>query len=393
MKVDRDDLVANLASLVRINSINPTLVPGAPGEREIADYVARWLGAAGLDVQVFESAPGRPSVAARLAGLGGGQSLMLNAHMDTVDVAGMAEPFSGAVRAGRLFGRGAYDMKGSLAACMAAAKTLAASGERLHGDLVIAAVADEEYGSLGTADLVKRVPTDAAIVTEPTSLRICRAHKGYLWIEVTVEGRAAHGSRFDQGIDANMRMGRFLAGLERLERSLRARAPHPLVGPPSLHAALLEGGSGLSTYAVRSTVRIERRTIPGETEAGAMAEIEAILEQLRADDASFVATARAFFVREPFEVARDASVVHTLGAAAAGVLGRPPEHVGDTPWMDAALLAAEGIETVVFGPHGAGAHAAEEWVDVESVIQTAEVLVAAARAWCGPLNPNHGIRR
>lgn len=382
MKVDRDDLVANLAGLVRINSINPTLVPGAPGEPEIAAYVARWLSAAGLTSQVIESTPGRPSVAARLAGTGGGRSLMLNAHMDTVDVAGMAEPFSGAVRNGRLYGRGAYDMKGSLAACMAAAKTLAASGERLRGDLLIAAVADEEYGSLGTSDLAVRFPTSGAIVTEPTSLRVCRAHKGYLWIEVVVLGRAAHGSRFDQGLDANLRMGRFLSRLDRLERELRARPPHPLVGPPSLHAAMLEGGSGLSTYAARSVVRIERRTIPGESEAGVVAEIEALLDELRREDASFVAEARAFFVREPFEVVRDAAIVETLDAAATMVLGGRPEHMGDTPWMDSALLAARGVETVVFGPHGAGAHADEEWVDVESVVQTAEVLIRTAQDWC-----------
>jgi acetylornithine deacetylase len=381
MIVDRDDLVANLAGLVRINSINPTLVPGAPGEREIAAYIARWLGAAGLEVRTLESEPGRPSVVARLAGLGGGRSLMLNAHIDTVDVAGMAEPFSGAVRNGRVYGRGAYDMKGSLAACLAAAKVLAGSG-RLRGDLVVAAVADEEYGSLGTAELVTRVRTDAAIVTEPTSLRVCRAHKGYLWVEVEVLGRAAHGSRFDQGIDANMRMGRVLGGLARLERELRTRAPHPLVGPPSLHAALLEGGSGLSTYAARSLLKIERRTVPGETEAGVMKEIESMLDALRREDPQFAATARAFFVREPFEVAPEAGIVRTLHQAATGVLGHPPEHMGDTPWMDSALLAAAGIETVVFGPHGAGAHAAEEWVDVDSVVRTADVLVETARAWC-----------
>jgi acetylornithine deacetylase len=382
MNVDRDDLVANLAGLVRINSINPTLVPGAPGEAEIAEYVARWLEAAGLEIQVIESVPGRPSVIARLAGTGGGRSLMLNAHMDTVDVVGMAEPFSGAVRNGRLYGRGSYDMKGSLAACMAAARTLAASGSRLRGDVVVAGVADEEYGSIGTTDVVAQVHTDGAIVTEPTSLRVCRAHKGYLWIEVTVSGRAAHGSRFEQGIDANLRMGRFLSKLERLERELRNRPPHALVGPPSLHAATLEGGSGLSTYAARSVVRIERRTIPGETEASVMAEIEGLLAALRKEDPSFTADARAFFVRDPFEVERDAGIVAALDSAASAILGKAPEHVGDTPWMDAALLSARGIQTVVFGPHGAGAHADEEWVDIESVHRTAEILIGTARAWC-----------
>ena len=381
LAIDRDDLVRTLADLVRINSINPTLCPGAPGETEIARYVATWLQDAGLEVVVDEPEPGRPSVAARLPGSGGGRSLMLNAHMDTVDVEGMAEPFSGAVRDGRLFGRGAYDMKGSLAACMAAAKSLAGAG-RLRGDLVVAAVADEEYGSLGTAGLLRTIRTDGAIVTEPTSLRICRAHKGYLWIEVEIEGRAAHGSRFELGVDANIRMGRFLVALEGLERELRARPPHPLVGPPSLHAALLEGGSGLSTYAAKCSVKIERRTIPGETEASAVAEIDALLDRLRREDPALRIARRVFFSRDAFEIGADAGIVQTLDRAARGVLPAPPEHVGDTPWMDSALTAGAGIDTVVFGPHGAGAHAAEEWVDVESVVQAAEVLVATARAWC-----------
>lgn len=382
MTVDRTDLIRTLSDLVRINSINPTLVPGAPGEAEIAGYVASWLGAAGLHVTLDEPEPGRLSVVARLPGSGGGRSLMLNAHMDTVDVAGMAEPFSGAVRDGKLFGRGAYDMKGSLAACMAAAKVLAGSDARLGGDLVVAAVADEEYGSIGTAGILTKIRTDGAIVTEPTSLRICRAHKGYLWIEVEVEGRAAHGSRFDLGIDANLRMGRFLVALEELERELRARRPHPLVGPPSLHAALLEGGTGLSTYAASSRVRIERRTIPGETEASAVREIDALLDRLRQADPSLRISRRTFFSRDSFEIGPDAGIVQTLDTAARSVLPEPPPHVGDTPWMDSALTAAAGIETVVFGPHGTGAHAAEEWVDVDSVVTTANVLVETARAWC-----------
>ena len=382
MQVDRNDLIRTLSDLVRINSINPVLVPGAPGEAEIAGYVAQWLGDAGLEILVDEPEPGRASVAARLPGTGGGRSLMLNAHMDTVGVDGMAEPWSGAVREGKLFGRGAYDMKGSLAACMVAAKALAEETPRLRGDLVVAAVADEEYGSIGTAGLLKRVRTDAAIVTEPTSLRICRAHKGYLWIDVNVEGRAAHGSRFDLGIDANLRMGRFLVALEGLERALRARPAHPLVGPPSLHAALLEGGTGLSTYAASSRVRIERRTVPGETEAGAVAEIDALLEALRGEDPALVISRSTFFSRDSFEIGPDAGIVQALDAAARRVLPEPPVHVGDTPWMDSALTAAAGIETVVFGPHGTGAHADEEWVDLESVAATARVLAETARIWC-----------
>jgi acetylornithine deacetylase len=383
MRIDADYARETLARLVQINSINPTLAPGAPGEREIAAFIAESLCAAGLAVEIFEPEPGRCSVLGTLAGAGGGRSLMLNAHCDTVDVAGMAEPFSGAIRDGKLYGRGSFDMKGSLAACMAAAKTLAESGIRLRGDLLVAAVADEEYGSLGTRDLISRVKCDGAIVTEPTALDTCLAHKGYLWIEVAIAGRAAHGSKFELGIDANMKMGSFLHALGGLERELRARPPHSLVGPPSLHAALLSGGSGLSTYAASSTVQIERRTVPGETEAQAVAEIQALCDALAAADPDFHAAVRPFFVRDPFEVAADAPVVRAVDAAATRLLGRAPRHIGDTPWMDAALLQAAGVGTVVFGATGAGAHADVEWVSVDSVVKLAEILAEAAIEYCG----------
>jgi acetylornithine deacetylase len=383
MKIDRKYALDTLARLVQINSINPTLAPGAPGEKEIATFIAESLRACGLAAETLEPAPGRTSVLGRLAGTGGGRSLMLNAHCDTVDVRGMAEPFSGAISDGKLYGRGAYDMKGSLAACMAAAKALHDSGTLLRGDLLVAAVADEEYGSLGTSDMITHVKVDGAIVTEPTGLEVCLAHKGYLWIEVEVTGRAAHGSKFELGIDANLKMGQFLPKLSELERDLRSRPPHTLVGPPSLHAAILSGGTGLSTYAASSTVQIERRTVPGETEAQATAEIQAIVDRLAAKDADFHATVRTFFVRDPFEVPESADIVKAVDRAAAKVRGCPAAHIGDTPWMDAALLQAAGVETVVCGAGGAGAHADVEWVDVESVVQLAEILAEAAADYCG----------
>ena len=308
---------------------------------------------------------------------------MLNAHADTVGVDGMADPFGAEIRDGRLYGRGAHDMKGSLAAGIGAAKMLADAGVRLRGDFVVAAVADEEYGSLGTADLITRVRTDAAIVTEPTNLEVCLAHKGYIWIDVETHGKAAHGSRFTEGVDAVMRMGRFLAELERLEAALRTGPAHPLVGPPSLHAATINGGSGLSTYAAHCRLQIERRTIPGETVDAAVGQIRAIADRLAAADPTFSATVRSFFAREPFEVSPDAPHRPRAGRARRpAVLGRTPAFVGDTPWMDAALLAEAGIETVVMGPIGAGEHSAVEWVDVDSVVKMAEILARTAVGYC-----------
>ncbi len=382
MKIDRDYTLATLARLVQINSINPTLAPGAPGEAGIAGFIVESLRGCGLTAEILEPVPGRTSVLGRLAGTGGGRSLMLNAHCDTVDVQGMAEPFSGAIRDGKLYGRGSYDMKGSLAACMAAAKALKDGEAGLRGDVLVAAVADEEYGSLGTSDMITRVKPDGAIVTEPTALEICLAHKGYLWIQVEVTGRAAHGSKFQWGIDANMKMGQFLARLSELERDLRARPPHPLVGPPSLHAALLNGGTGLSTYAPSCTLQIERRTVPGETEKQATAEIQAIVDSLAAQDPDFRATLHTFFVRDPFEVRPEAAIVKAVDRAAAKVRGVTPAHIGDTPWTDSALLQAAGVETVVCGAAGAGAHSDVEWVDVESVIQLAEILAESAMDYC-----------
>jgi len=382
LTIDREYIARTLKDLVRINSVNPSIAPEGPGEAEIASYVATALGALGLETVVHEPERGRPTAVGTLRGAGGGRSLMLNGHTDTVGVEGMADPFSASIRDGRLYGRGAHDMKGSLASSIGAAKALVDAGVQLRGDLVLAAVADEEYGSLGTSDIIGRHRADAAIVTEPTNLAICLAHKGFTWIEVETAGRAAHGSRFTEGIDANMRMGRFLAELDKLERSLRAGPAHPLVGPPSLHAALVSGGSGLSTYAAACTLKIERRTIPGETEAGSVAEIQAIVDRLADADPTFRATVRPLFTRHPFEVSPDAGIVKVLGGAARETLGGQPAFVGDTPWMDSALLADAGIETVVMGPRGAGEHSIEEWVDLESVFAMAEILARTAITHC-----------
>jgi len=382
LSIDAGYTTRTLQDLVRINSVNPRLDPAAPGEPAIAAYVAGALDHLGLEVFRHEPEPGRISVVGRLRGSRPGRSLMLNAHADTVDVAGMDEPFSGDIRGGRLYGRGAYDMKGGLAAMMAAVKALVDAGRPHAGEILLAAVADEEYASLGTQDLVARYHPDGAIVTEPTALDICLAHKGFAWFDVTTRGLAAHGSRFDLGIDANMRMGRVLADLDVLEKDLRARTPHPLVGPPSLHAATLSGGSGLSTYAASCRLQIERRTIPGERAERVIEEIESILHRQMARDPGFEAELTVVLVREPFEVAPGAPIVRALTEASTAVLGRRPAYVGQTPWMDAALLSAAGAETVIMGATGAGAHAKEEWVELASVHQLARCLAEAALRYC-----------
>jgi acetylornithine deacetylase len=380
--IDRDYLRDTLVDLVRINSINPGIAPTGPGEAEIAAYVADALHKLKLEVATHEPEPGRTSVVGTLKGSGGGRSLMLNAHVDTVGIADMLNPFSATVRDGKLYGRGAYDMKGSLAACMAAVKALVDAGAPLAGDVLVAAVADEEWYSLGTAEVIKHYQVDGAIVTEPTELDICIAHKGFMHLEVETIGRAAHGSRFDEGIDANMRMGRFLAELDKLEQDLRTRKEHPLTGPPSLHAAVIKGGTGLSTYAASCKLQIERRTIPGETKKQAVDEIQAIIDRLAAADPTFKAALKTLFMRNAFEVDPKLAVVQVLQQAATEVLGKQPRLVGQSGWMDTALLAAAGVETVAMGPIGAGAHSKEEWVDLLSAAKMAQVLAQVALIYC-----------
>jgi acetylornithine deacetylase len=382
LRIDRPALERTLTSLVRINSVNPKFGDGSTNECAIAAHLADVMRALGMEVSTYDAAPSRPSVVGRLRGTGGGRSLMLYGHIDTVGIDEMPDPLGAEIRNGRMYGRGTYDMKGGLAACLAAVKALVDAKAELAGDVLVVGVADEEVASIGMSAVLEHVRADAAIVTESTELQLCLAHKGFCWMEVETEGRAAHGSRFEEGIDANMAMGRFLGRLDALERSLRRRKPHPLVGPPSLHAAVMLGGSGTSTYAAHCRLEIERRTVPGETEWEALAEIQSIIDDLAASDATFRARVRPILSRGSFEAPRDSEIVRAVASAATEVLGAAPAVVGEPYWMDAALMADADIDTVVMGPTGAGAHAAEEWVDLSSVEQLAAILARAALSYC-----------
>ena len=369
-----------VAQLVAIDSVNPDLVPGGSGEQAIAHAVAAWLERAGLDVTLEDAVPGRPNVIAIARGTGGGRSLMLNGHLDTVGVAGMQAPYTPEIVGDRLYGRGAYDMKGGLAAIMLAA---AAAAERpLRGDVIVTAVIDEESASLGTQSVLKRWHADAAVVTEATGLDLCVAHKGFVWLDVDVTGEAAHGSRPDLGIDAIVKMGQVLTHLERLNRNLQSSAGHPLLGAGSVHASLIAGGQELSSYPARCTLSIERRTIPGETPELVEAEIQHIIERLAARDPHFHASITRRLARGSFAISKDASIVQVAHRELTDVLGRAPALIGVPWWMDSALLADAGIPTVIFGPGGGGAHATVEWVSLEEVAQCTAALIATARAFC-----------
>jgi len=366
LRLSSSSLTELAAELVAIDSVNPELVPGGAGEGELARFVAGWLTDAGLEVEVEEIAPGRPNVVGRARGSGGGDTLLLNAHMDTVGYEGMEAPLEPRVENGRLYGRGAYDMKGSLAAIMVAGAEAAQAG--LRGDVLVAAVVDEEVFSIGAEAAARRYPAHAAIVAEPTELRLVVAHKGFVWMEIETKGRAAHGSRPDLGKDAIVGMGGVLTGLGALAEALLDNPLHPLLGNGSVHASLISGGVELSTYPESCVLSLERRTVPGET-------IELVEGQVR--EIADGAEVRTTFVREPFEVREDEPVVQAVLRHAGG-----PEVVGAPFWADSAVFAAAGIPTVVFGPGGEGAHAQVEWVDLAELERCKDVYVAVARELC-----------
>ncbi len=377
------ELTALLADLVAINSVNPDLVPGAAGEADLANFIADWGRQVGLEVIVQEAGPGRPNVILIARGSGGGKTLMLNAHIDTVGVSDMDAPFEPVIREGRMYGRGAYDMKSGLAAIMLALK--AAQEMPLAGDVIVSAVSDEEYGSLGSEALIaewERWPADAVITAEPTELSLSIAHRGFVWLEIEVIGVAAHGSRPHLGIDAIAKMGKVLVQLDLMDRNLRAKPTHDLLGSGSLHASIIQGGEEISMYPAYCKLLIERRTIPGESAESVEAEIQALLDEIAAADPDFEARCQATFYRSPFGIAGDHPLVQLLQHKAEAHLNRKVSLIGSSWWMDAALFAEKGVPTAILGPAGAGAHAKIEWVDLASVQQCVDIYTALISEFC-----------
>ncbi|GAC1476800.1 MAG: ArgE/DapE family deacylase [Gemmatimonadaceae bacterium] len=383
MSIPFADPVALTRELVRIDSRNPTLVPGAPGEHAAAVALGDVLKGWGLTVEIRDVVNGRPNVIARGGTPGRGRSLMLNGHLDVVGIDGMThEPFSGELRGQRLYGRGSADMKGGIAAmCAAAARALR---DGLAGEVVIAAVVDEEYESLGTRALVDwGIRTDAAIVTEPTQLAIMPAHRGFVWVEIAVRGRAAHGSRYDLGVDAIRGAALLMAELDRFERVDLVRRTHPLLGRASLHASQIEGGVGWSTYPDRCLLRVERRTLPGETAPAVVREFEDAVARVRTSYPALDAVVRVETAQLPSDVGRSAPIVaaleQSLGDSAEGV-----RIEGMSAWTDAAILNEAGIPAICFGPGDITlAHAAEEWAPVDEINRATAVLENLVRRWCG----------
>jgi acetylornithine deacetylase len=379
----QEDAVALTRALVEIDSRNPTLSPDGPGEGAIAHALGRILEEWGFSVSLSESAPERTNLVARL-GPAGAPAMMFAGHLDTVGVEGMTHhPFSADISGGRLYGRGSCDMKSGVASmCIGALRAHRRAGDSAKQQIIITAVADEEYESIGMRALLDGgITAECAVLTEPTRLSICPAHRGFVWVEIAFTGRAAHGSRYDVGIDSIRHAGLVLAELDALEAGPLHTRSHSLLGRPSLHASTIVGGIGMSTYPDRCILRIERRTIPGESDQTAIDEVNAACDRVRARRPELDASVRLIAAQEPSDVATDAPVVRALESALRAE-GMPAPVEGLSAWTDAALLNAAGISAVCFGPGDiALAHAAEEFVPVDEIEKATAVLERVAYEW------------
>lgn len=381
-----DEDVAELTRrLVAIDATNPSLVPGGAGEQAIASSIAAWLRARGFDVRLVGAHPARPSVLARRRGTGGGLTLLLAGHLDTVGGTGGGAGPHAAPDPDRIVGRGAYDMAGGLAAAMVAA---AAAPRDLPGDLVLAFAADEEFGSAGMEQLLAAMDADAAghpdthprpdgaIVLEPTDLEVTVAHRGFAWLRVEYEGVAAHGSQPELGVDAIDRALDGLGALRAFGAELGARPRHPLLGTGSVRVATIEGGTDAATVADRCVLVVERRTLPGD--ADPTAELERVLAPSRP------ARIVPLVTRPAMEADPDAPVARAVLAAVERATAQPAVPRGDPWWTDAGLIAGAGIPAVLVGPVGGGAHADEEWVSAASLATLVRIVEDVVRAFAGP---------
>ena len=374
-KIDKQYITETLQKLVQINSVNPGLDEKGPGEKEIAIYIAERLQEMGIEPIIEELAPRRLNVTGVIKGDGSGRSLMLNAHMDTVGVKGMSDPFSGRIENGKLYGRGAYDMKGSIAAILGAAKAIRESDRTLNGNLVLSFVADEEYESIGAEALVKKIRTDDAIVAEPTNLRLCTAHRGFGIWKITTKGKTAHGGNHHLGVDANGNMGLLMAEIHRRAERLQEEKVHPLCGAASMHLPLVSGGRSLFIYSHECEVHVERRTLPGESREEIEMDLRELMNELQSRHSGFEASMELVIWRSPYEIDTNRSIVKRVSDSLEAVRGTQPEIIGHTWWEDSAIFGDSGIETVVLGPKGGGIHEDIEWVEVESVVDLARVFL------------------
>jgi acetylornithine deacetylase len=382
--IAKDEVVTLVSELVRIDSSNSWLTPGAPGEAEVVEYIARWLKPYRLDLHLEEVSPGHSNIIAILRGTSGGRSLCLNSHLDTVGYAGWRNrALLPLVEGDRIIGLGSADDKGHCAAGMLALKSLAESGQKLRGDVWLALTADEEGTSSGTFHFVEHHKPDAVMVLEAQGLGSATVtHQGFGWLDIVVEGKAAHGSVPEIGIDAVAHMAEVIVRLHRLDTGTFAKTAHPLNGKTVFHTGTIRGGTDYASYPAECILGIEIGTQPGETIDERVHDIEAIFEEVKSIYPNFRGHVDVKLSREPFEAAGHEALWDILSSEEEKVIGRPIVAVGENSWGDSGIFQAAGIPTLMLGASGGNLHAPEEWVSIEELLQLSRIVEGTARGFC-----------
>ncbi len=389
--ISESEVSSLLSDLVQIDSTNPD-VP----EKEIARYVAEHLKESGCEVELQEVLPDRPNVIGRLRGAEGTPSFAFNTHIDVVPAGeGWSEkPFGGEIRDGRVYGRGSTDAKGSLACQLYAIRAVSRSGVRLKGDIVMTAVADEEFCSRGARKLVENFSADYALVGEPSSSRVVVAHRGSFRPVVVTEGVLAHSSRPDLGVNAIFAMAPVLQELEKYGESLTERK-HRLCGHPTCTVTLAKGGIKDNVIPDACEVVVDRRLVPGESEEEAEREIQEVLNRVMKSNPNIKAKIDRHIPTTggPAEIPLDHPLVNAARQAVKEVLGEDFEPTGKTGATDMNHFVRAGIPTLIIGPGDAGiSHQVDEFVETQQLFFTSQVysrlLVSLVHGECMGSEPS-----
>jgi len=362
-------------------------------EEEISRFLVDFLRLEGVDSELQTIEGERSNVIAKYGRNAlFEKTLMLNGHMDTVSVENMTvDPFSGDILDRKIFGRGSVDMKGSLASMIYAVLAIKRAKIMLEGQVVFAAVADEEFWNLGTRHIVEHGPrTRYAIVGEPTELKIDNGHRALEWIEIAIKGRYCHGGTPERGINAIEKAGKLIYSIcGDLLPSLHERT-NPVTGPSTLNLGSIFGGTQPSTVAGECMIRLDRRWIPGESTESAMEELREVVRRLKHSDPDYEAEVRNMrnvknnsIGQPPLMTDPDSVLVKSLERAVSEYVG-PPELAFFPGWTDAGILSsAGGIETVVFGPGDlSSAHSDVEFCQIDQIIQSCKVYIATILDIC-----------
>jgi len=383
-RAEQSDVVNLCRRLVRFETVNP---PG--NELPCAVYVSDYLRAAGYTVELVNHSPSRASVVARLKGSGEAPPLVVCGHLDVVPVGEeewLHSPFGGDLADAKVWGRGAADMKGGVAAILCAARLVAEAGVPLRGDLIAIFTAGEEGEQLGASVIAGRsdiAPIQAIVIGEPTSNDVAITEKGTLWLEITTHGKTAHGAFPHVGENAIMMAVDFLEKFVRLE--LAPPMVDRYLGTMTSNIAMIEGGVKPNVVPDQCTVTIDLRTLPGQDHRAIVGRVERVLDELSQAEGSFKASLRVVNDRSPVGTRRDESVVQRFCRLLGDIRGREQEPRGVAYCTDgASLVPAFGAPMIICGPGSEHlAHQPNEHVDVAQLVEAVKVYTLAAIEFLG----------